>query len=394
MAGCGIERAEADIVAEEFYGGYCQKVFSDGVVSEDERRTMDRLTTALEIPSEVASSVEGKARNAQYHRAVSSALGDGRISQDELEELESLRRSLGISRKESLALTEDMSRDAYVAEMRRLVRNGRFTPELRDDLARLKLALAISDADTPLFLAGHATDLYRECITMAIQDGVVTPEEHQMLKWLQAETGLSEPDVAPFWKEIRDAERREGYRNGDLPNVRTSKLLEGGETCHWDGPCVYRYETPKSEFRVDGELLITGKRVVFLSPTKSVSFPPSKILDLNLYSDCLEVKASSRQGTGHYFVTDPRELDAVLTGVVRKHKYLLSEDYSSSRTRHIPDEVKREVWDRDGGRCVRCSATDYLEFDHIIPHARGGANTVGNVQLLCRRCNNLKRDRI
>jgi 5-methylcytosine-specific restriction endonuclease McrA len=93
-------------------------------------------------------------------------------------------------------------------------------------------------------------------------------------------------------------------------------------------------------------------------------------------------------------VPEAEELEAILVGVVRKHKYLLSESYSSTRTRHIPDDVKREVWDRDAGRCVRCRASDYLEFDHIIPHTRGGANTVNNVQLLCRKCNVLKSDRI
>ena len=44
--------------------------------------------------------------------------------------------------------------------------------------------------------------------------------------------------------------------------------------------------------------------------------------------------------------------------------------------------------------CVRCEATDYLEYDHIIPHSKGGSNSVKNVQLLCRRCNNEKSDRI
>lgn len=210
----------------------------------------------------------------------------------------------------------------------------------------------------------------------------------------QAEAGLSEADVAPFWKEIRDAERRERYRNGRLPSIQTSKLLEGGEICHWNSACVYKYETTRNVLRATGELLVTSKRIVFVSPTKSISFAPAKILDLTLYSNCLEIQASSRQGNGHYFVLEPRDLEAILTGIVRKHKYLLSENYSSSKTRHIPDVVKRQVWDRDGGRCVRCDAGDYLEFDHIIPHARGGANTVGNVQLLCRKCNNLKSDRI
>jgi 5-methylcytosine-specific restriction endonuclease McrA len=35
-----------------------------------------------------------------------------------------------------------------------------------------------------------------------------------------------------------------------------------------------------------------------------------------------------------------------------------------------------------------------LEFDHIIPVAKGGSNAETNVQLLCRRCNGKKSDMI
>jgi hypothetical protein len=143
-----------------------------------------------------------------------------------------------------------------------------------------------------------------------------------------------------------------------------------------------------------GDLVVTSKNMFFVSPTKNVSFKPSKIVDITRYSNGLEIKVNGRQGSGRYLVTDAEELEAILSGVVRKHKFLLSASYASERTRHIPDDVKREVWDRDGGRCVRCGAGDYLEFDHVIPHTRGGANTAKNVQILCRRCNLLKSDRI
>ena len=63
-------------------------------------------------------------------------------------------------------------------------------------------------------------------------------------------------------------------------------------------------------------------------------------------------------------------------------------------SRHIPADVKRAVWQRDQGRCtftgphgVRCTERGQLEFDHVRPHADGGAASAGNVRLLCRRHN-------
>jgi hypothetical protein len=56
----------------------------------------------------------------------------------------------------------------------------------------------------------------------------------------------------------------------------------------------------------------------------------------------------------------------------------------------IPPDVKMTVWRRDGGRCVECDSNELLEFDHIIPLAMGGSNTMRNLQLLCEPCNNRK----
>src|SRR5699024_10971149 len=47
----------------------------------------------------------------------------------------------------------------------------------------------------------------------------------------------------------------------------------------------------------------------------------------------------------------------------------------------IPRQVKIDVWQRDGGRCVECGTNKDLEFDHIIPLKLGGANTFRNLQL-------------
>lgn len=60
----------------------------------------------------------------------------------------------------------------------------------------------------------------------------------------------------------------------------------------------------------------------------------------------------------------------------------------------MPESVRHEVWRRDNGRCVNCGSNENLEFDHIIPISKGGANTTRNLQLLCEPCNRKKSAKI
>ncbi len=66
-----------------------------------------------------------------------------------------------------------------------------------------------------------------------------------------------------------------------------------------------------------------------------------------------------------------------------------------SRSREpIPQEIQNKVWNRDGGKCVKCGSQEKLEFDHIIPFSKGGSNTYRNLQLLCEKCNRQKNNKI
>jgi hypothetical protein len=56
----------------------------------------------------------------------------------------------------------------------------------------------------------------------------------------------------------------------------------------------------------------------------------------------------------------------------------------------IPREIRRAVFERDGGKCAECGSTFDLQYDHVIPVALGGATTVENLQLLCGDCNRQK----
>ncbi|NQV17994.1 MAG: tetratricopeptide repeat protein [Armatimonadetes bacterium] len=60
----------------------------------------------------------------------------------------------------------------------------------------------------------------------------------------------------------------------------------------------------------------------------------------------------------------------------------------------LPSYIRREVWRRDGGKCVNCGSRENLEYDHIIPFSKGGSNTVRNIELLCEKCNREKTNKI
>jgi hypothetical protein len=77
--------------------------------------------------------------------------------------------------------------------------------------------------------------------------------------------------------------------------------------------------------------------------------------------------------------------------LARAHAALAQDETAGAPRREpIPRDVRRAVWDRDGGACTQCGERFELQFDHVIPVALGGATTVENLQVLCGPCNRAK----
>lgn len=78
------------------------------------------------------------------------------------------------------------------------------------------------------------------------------------------------------------------------------------------------------------------------------------------------------------------------------------EVFSRGRLRRVtvPQYVKDAIYHRDQGECRSCrkavdrivSPVERERFDHIVPLAKGGANDISNMQLLCQGCNSAKSD--
>jgi 5-methylcytosine-specific restriction endonuclease McrA len=76
-----------------------------------------------------------------------------------------------------------------------------------------------------------------------------------------------------------------------------------------------------------------------------------------------------------------------------------SKTRNDRRTRAIPAAIRREVWQRDGGRCTfvdqhgrRCQGTRAMEYHHQRPYGKGGQHGADNIALRCRAHNQYQAD--
>jgi hypothetical protein len=95
---------------------------------------------------------------------------------------------------------------------------------------------------------------------------------------------------------------------------------------------------------------------------------------------------------------DIKRLDAAFASKLKQPRQAAQAQAEAEETpnvrRAIPERVRHEVWRRDQGHCVDCGSRNRLEFDHIIPVSRGGANSVRNIELRCETCNRQKGARV
>jgi HNH endonuclease len=159
-------------------------------------------------------------------------------------------------------------------------------------------------------------------------------------------------------------------------------------------PASYHKINSKSTSLIQGQLIATNKKLHFLSQSGGTEIGWSSIMNIDIHSGGVYLQLSKKSGNGFYGVPDPLLTEAVIDTLVRIAKRQVVGVRTNAASRHIPHDVRIAVWQRDQGKCTECGAQDYLEFDHIIPHSKGGASTIGNMQLLCRRCNLQKSDRI
>ncbi|MFI5716336.1 TerD family protein [Nocardia sp. NPDC051750] len=248
----------------------------------------------------------------------------------------------------------------------------------------------IDEAAARAALEPAALQYVERRVAFAFADGQISAGEYDDVDHAIGEFRLSGRLIDDLRARMARGRALSRLREGDLPTVRTPDLhLDAEELVYLDIGATHIRELARGPKHTEGRLIVSTKKLRFVGPGTGVEIPWSRIVSVAAELDTVVVAATSARGGASFAVADPEYLAAALEGALRIAKRLvLAPGQRDSRS--IPQEVKAEVWQRDGGRCVECGESHYLEFDHIIPLSRGGATSATNLQILCRGCNREK----
>ncbi|MEV0031161.1 TerD family protein [Nocardia sp. NPDC050793] len=231
-------------------------------------------------------------------------------------------------------------------------------------------------------------------VTFAFADGAIQQDEYDTFERAIGELLLTGPLVEDLRRRMHRGRTLCRLREGDLPVVRTPGLhLDSEEKVHLDLVATHVRQLARGPKLTEGRLIASNKKLRFVGSGAGVEMPWSRVVSVHVEAGVVMIAATSARGGASFEVADPDYVAAALEGALRVAKRLVLTP-GQRDTRSISQEVKAEVWQRDGGKCVECGSGHYLEFDHVIPLSRGGATSASNLQILCRACNRAKGARI
>lgn len=178
------------------------------------------------------------------------------------------------------------------------------------------------------------------------------------------------------------------------------KIHEDGITIEYEGHNVYRNyakggdpeKLDQPRFLPSGKLSDNGKFAQSVDDYKKMATEPEIVrIYEKLFDGTWSDKGFFKLVNYRYIKSEGRKVFRFILEEIEVDFEDLSGHHikkTKPHSRIIPSEIKRIVYERDGGKCVLCGATDNIHFDHDLPFSKGGSSvTVDNVRILCVRHN-------
>jgi tellurite resistance protein len=401
VAELGISEGDRGEVAERVYRRFLERAWQDAEISAREGELLAWVSQSLGLSAAVVASANSQAAGTVFKKAFVKAIADGRVDDSEAARLQKIASHTGQPVGSLLNQFFEKEADSLLRSIfSQAAADGRLEREEWKEFRQTAERLGIGKEQMLEAIRQPAHQLVEHALADARSDGEISEREEKMLLSLSGAV-IDDPVFAEYVREqIEHAKAMHQIGKGLLPSLPAPMgvAVRAGEIVHWSGPAEFRRERELASGtridEIDGDAVITDTRMILNAAERSFEVSHRKVLAYFPAGSEIEIRASGK-GAGRFgFPEDGERAVAIWrTAIGRANQTIVASDDSQTR-RRISREVRQRVWQRYGGRCAECTADTYLEFDHIIPVAKGGGNSETNVQLLCRRCNLAKSDNI
>jgi tellurite resistance protein len=396
---CEYTERDIELAKRRIYQTLLARAWQDDRVTEAEHKTLNWVISRLHIPTVEARDLQLAAARDRFAAALARAMDDGVLNEDEAKHLEQISQSVGISlgdfvRKYFQSEGEDLLRGIFAA----CTESGVLADDAWSRLGNATKRLGLGKNDLLSAVRLQAERFVEHVLADAKSDGMLSEREESVLTQLIQKLELNSESTAYVQKSISALRTIRNAANGKLPALgRPSGVtVRAGELVHYHAPATWlQRRILKSGERWDqhiGSLTITDNRLLFSSDTKSIDVRFARIAGHCGETGAIRLQRLEKPESFIRVNEDEPVAYAILEGAIALATQTRLAKVTGAPSRHIPREVRQRVWQRFGGQCAECGAKQYLEFDHVIPVAKGGGNTDTNVQLLCRACNLKKSD--
>ena len=383
------------------YRRLLERVWSDEVMTENENIQLLWVQKCLDLSNSEAMSLRREVAIEQFRNALAQAMDDGCLSPDEEVRLAHIAESVGetsrvLARRFFKKEGEGFLRGVFYAS----IEDGCLSNDDWQSLVSTSHRLGIGKVELLQAIARPALEFVEHVLADAKAEGSITKDHESRIVWLMSTLEIDPKFVSYALEELRVLRCMVEIAEGRLPSLMKPDGMEfrSGEIVHAikGAKLIVIRQLRSGEYRDVhvGRLVIMDSRMVFQSQTIAQAINYRKIIAHRGGVDWFEFQVEQKPMWGVHLESPDAVLYPILSKAIAFSNQTALRKDGDERTRHIPRDVRQRVWTEYGGKCAECGANDYLEYDHVIPVARGGSNSDANVQLLCRRCNLKKSDHI
>ncbi len=396
-----IPEDERQEVIERLFKKCVERAWSDGELSETESRSLKWIGQKIGLSDSEANRLMVDRALDEFDKIFCESLNDGQIDDREQALLQRVAAACDSTPQLLIQSRFQQQGEGFIRNLFvECWKDGKLDSEEWNSIKTTMTMIGMTEPEFRTAIQAPAKQIIEHSLADFQSDGEISKGEEHWLEWMLNNL-IWDRDFSSYVRgQITETKLFSAIVAGQLPSINPPNgvALRAGELVHYCGPSdfssVRRRSKSTSTQLTCGSVIITDDRMVFVSPESSFQILHTRVLGFSHYRNGFDLQCSGK-GAGFYDFGDGNRLAcAIWLVAIGKANQTIVAKRDDRVNRHIPRDVRQRVWQKYGGRCAECSADQYLEFDHIVPIAKGGSNGENNVQLLCRRCNNAKSDAI